>query len=139
VSNITTSLNFYEGLGFERESQPNSESGKALDTALNLTGAVVTTVKMNYIQQEHLPHTKNTLRLELVQFHDSTPTVAILDSYLPVLARMHLCFSVLSITDAVEQIMRLGGHPPQQQVTPQMNIVFAYDPDWHPLELIAYP
>jgi catechol 2,3-dioxygenase-like lactoylglutathione lyase family enzyme len=137
VSDIFASLSFYSAFGFEPESKPASERGEYIEKALDLQGVVVTTVKMNYVQQRELPHANNALRLELVQFEHPIANGLVLGSYLPIIARMHLCFSVLSLSETVSQIVRLGGHPPQQH-TPEMNMVFAFDPDWHPLELIAY-
>lgn len=128
VHNLQNSIAFYEDLGLKIIKQMD-ESGSHLDKMLSLNNVDVTTVKMS------APKTDTLIEL----LHYKTPIPKEIERQINDFGPSHLAFTVKNLSENYDKLSQKGikfFSSPQSSPDKSVLVVFCYDPDGIPIELV---
>ena len=139
VKSMEVSQRFYEGLGFEAESDPKEEFGLNISRLVGIENVQIKTLKLRLKNNKDSVWREGGFRFELIEYL-IPQSLMVFDSRNNVVAKGHLCFTVKDISITSRKILELGGSLQFDFVyDDELKPVVAYvlDPDGIPIELNA--
>lgn len=137
IKSMSVSQRFYEGLGFESESEATIESGPNISNLVGIKNVQIKTLKMKVKQNPEGIWREGGFRLELIEYL-VPESLSMSKPENNTLAKGHLCFTVKDLSIAASKVIDLGGSCPFDFVLDaEQKPLMAYvlDPDGIPIEL----
>ena len=137
VKSMEVSQRFYEGLGFEPESEANIEFGANISKLVGIKDVQIKTLKMRLKQSPEAIWREGGFRFELIEYL-IPESISMIKPNNNILAKGHLCFTVKDVSIAASRVIDLGGSCPFEFVLDaEQKPLMAYvlDPDGIPIEL----
>ena len=129
VTNMKKSLEFYENLLGFKIIKENDESGEYLDEMLSLKNVKVKTIKMSI--------NKDSTLIELLQY--STPKSSLIEKRINDLGASHFSLTVKNLDEFYLNLKQEGikfNSAPIIIPESKAKVVFCFDPDGTPIELV---